>query len=107
MAKERKKVKISQAKVVVPKKRKETKKQKSKVEDTPVQQEQKSLYKTVRIAEDAKIEDCKEISDRVHRQEIYFAYYAVDGSKGYRYYFVNKKNNKLMSIKERINSDFL
>lgn len=48
----------------------------------------KDTRKYVKVAENEPIEKCREIGERVFRKEIKFAYYASEGSIGYRYYVI-------------------
>lgn len=51
----------------------------------------KQNIKYFKLAEDAKIEDFKLASEKVHNGEYKWLYYAIDGNKGYHYYIINKK----------------
>lgn len=94
MTKERKKATLNPVvKTIVPKKREEPLiLEKEVVAETPNKEEKKrkSDFKTLRVALNANIEERKQISDRVHKGELTFAYYAVDGENSYHYYFINK-----------------
>lgn len=94
MSKERKKATLNPVvKTIVPKKREEPLiLEKEVVVETPNKEEKKrkSDFKTLRVALNANIEERKQISDRVHKGELTFAYYAVDGENSYHYYFINK-----------------
>lgn len=46
--------------------------------------------KYIRIPTDADIEKFKEMSQRIQNGSIQWAYYAIDGDKGYHYYLVLK-----------------
>jgi hypothetical protein len=103
MTKERKKTTLKPAvKPIVPKKREEplllqkevvVEPQKKEMIVEPQNKEEKkrkSEFKTLRVASNANIEERKQISDRLHKGELSFAYYAIDGENSYHYYFINK-----------------
>jgi hypothetical protein len=94
MTNERKKATLNPVvKTIVPKKREEPLiLEKEVVVETPNKEEKKrkSDFKTLRVASNANIEERKQISDRVNKGELTFAYYAVDGENSYHYYFINK-----------------
>lgn len=50
----------------------------------------KRIDKYVRIAQDATMDERKQIVSRVEKGELTLAYYAIDNDKGYHYYIVNK-----------------
>jgi hypothetical protein len=52
------------------------------------EEKKKDTRKYVKVAENESVEKCKEIGERVFRKEIKFAYYASEGSIGYRYYVI-------------------
>ena len=95
MSKERKKAKQKQAETIVPKQRpvvkKKTAKSKPVKETEEEPKEPKSNYKFVKLCDGYKPEEAKQIIERVQKGEVSFAYYGVDGNKGCRYFFVNKK----------------
>lgn len=76
------------------------KKQVSNIEDTkqvpvadrigPAKTKNISDAKYIRISTDADIEEFKEMSQRIQNRSIQWAYYAIDGDKGYHYYLVLK-----------------
>ena len=51
-------------------------------------EKKKDTRKYIKVAENESQEKCKEIGERVYKKEIKFAYYASDGSMGYRYYVI-------------------
>lgn len=67
---------------VIPKKRPEPE------PEPPKAKKVKTDDKYVRIANDAKAEEFKQIGDRVQSGELKWAYYASDMPKGYHYYIV-------------------
>jgi hypothetical protein len=52
------------------------------------EEKKKDTRKYIKVPENESVEKCKEIGERVFRKEIKFAYYASDGSMGYRYYVI-------------------
>lgn len=52
------------------------------------EEKKKDTRKYVKVADNDPIEKCREIGERVFRKEIKFAYYASEGSTGYRYYVI-------------------
>jgi len=93
MSNERKKVTKKPIPKAKPKPRVEVKgKKKPKPKPEPVvppkERKPKSEDKYIRIAGNAKAEEFRAIGERVQRGEIKWAYYAVDGDKGYHHYIV-------------------
>ena len=60
------------------------------VKEAPKETKPKRVEKYIRIAQDATMEEKKQIGGRVEKGEITLAYYALDNDKGYHYYIVNK-----------------
>lgn len=52
------------------------------------EEKKKDTRKYIKVAENESLEKCKEIGEMVYRKEIKFAYYASEGSIGYRYYVI-------------------
>lgn len=51
----------------------------------------RSENKYIKLALDAKAEEKKEFSDKVNKGELRFAFFGLDGDKGYHHYLVLKK----------------
>jgi hypothetical protein len=88
MSTERKKVEKKVIAKVAPKKRPEPE---PEPEPEPKVRAKASDDKYIRLATDSKQEEFKAISERVHRGELKWAYYATDNGKGYHHYLVIKK----------------
>jgi microcompartment protein CcmL/EutN len=93
MAKTRKQITINATvPKLIPKKRQSEKPQVEIKEKPEVinkeEKKKKADFKTIRIAMNADIEERKQISERIQKGELSFAYFAVDGDNSYHYYFV-------------------
>lgn len=61
------------------------------VEIVPEVKVKKSDDKYIRIPYESNQEERKQMNDRVHKGELKYGYFAIDGDKSYDYYLVLKK----------------
>lgn len=100
MAQERKKAEPKPIVKLEPKKRVQTaveEKPKKEVKVEPIVEEQaeakvkRSENKYVRLSLEAKADEKLPFLEKVKSGELKYAFYAIDGDKGYHYYLVTKK----------------